>query len=71
VTDIEKLNADAEYLTGALKAFREASDGLLWSIAMGRWVWTPAFNDLPAHIQDQIDAAAESARQRVNRLAGA
>lgn len=71
MTDIALTEKHAAYLTDALKAFREAGSGLAWSVAASKWRWTPAFFDLPDFVQNEIDAAMEANRQRVNKLAGA
>jgi len=67
----DESGAHADYITGALDAFIKAKTGEQWSEAARIWRHSADFNRLPRWAQITVEQAAEGARRRVNRLAGA
>lgn len=71
MTDIAETQKQAEFLTEAFRAFREVQSGPAWSSAASKYRHSKTYYALPDHMQEEIAAAAEAARVRVNKLAGA
>lgn len=71
MTHTETLTAQADFIGAMRKAFIAAQDGTAYAVACSKYLYAPAFFELPDPVQTDMSALVERARQRIAGMARA